>query len=67
MSEEERKKKVALIRRILDDDKEVRVHTDPWMDNVRQCSRAVCASATCAWPTATPRSADRRPARASTP
>jgi flagellar protein FliT len=49
MSEEERKKKVALIRRILDDDKEVRVHTDPWMDNVRQCSRAVCASATCAY------------------
>ena len=36
MSEEERQKKVALIRRILDDDKEVRVHTEPWMDNVRQ-------------------------------
>lgn len=36
MSEDERKKKVALIRRILDDDKEVRVHTEPWMDNVRQ-------------------------------
>ena len=36
MSEDKRKKKVALIRRILDDDKEVRVHTEPWMDNVRQ-------------------------------
>jgi flagellar protein FliT len=36
MSEEERLKKVALIRRILDDDKEVRVHTEPWMDSVRQ-------------------------------
>ena len=36
MSEDERAKKVALIRRILDDDKEVRVHTQPWMDNVRQ-------------------------------
>ena len=36
MSEEERQKKVALIRPILDDDKEVRVHTEPWMDNVRQ-------------------------------
>lgn len=36
MSDEERQKKVALIRRILDDDKEVRVHTEPWMDNVRQ-------------------------------
>ncbi len=36
MSEDERKKKMALIRRILDDDKEVRVHTEPWMDNVRQ-------------------------------
>lgn len=36
MSEDERARKIALIRRILDDDKEVRVHTDPWMDNVRQ-------------------------------
>lgn len=36
MSEEERGKKIALIRRILDDDKEVRVHTEPWLDNVRQ-------------------------------
>ena len=36
MSEDERAKKVALIRRILNDDKEVRVHTEPWMDSVRQ-------------------------------
>ena len=36
MSEDERQKKIALIRRILNDDKEVRVHTEPWMDNVRQ-------------------------------
>ena len=26
----------ATARRILNDDKEVRVHTEPWMDNVRQ-------------------------------
>lgn len=36
MSDDERARKVALIRRILDDDKEVRVHTEPWMDSVRQ-------------------------------
>lgn len=36
MSEEEKQQKVALIRRILDDDKEVRVHTEPWMDSVRK-------------------------------
>ncbi len=36
MSDDERQKKIDLIRRILDDDKEVRVHTEPWMDNVRQ-------------------------------
>lgn len=36
MSEDERQRRIALIRRILDDDKEVRVHTEPWMDNVRQ-------------------------------
>ncbi|MCK6373185.1 MAG: flagellar protein FliT [Zoogloea sp.] len=36
MSEDERARKIALIRRILDDDKEVRVHTEPWMDSVRQ-------------------------------
>ena len=36
MSDDERQKKIALIRRILNDDKEVRVHTEPWMDNVRQ-------------------------------
>ena len=36
MSEDARARKIALIRRILDDDKEVRVHTEPWMDSVRQ-------------------------------
>ena len=36
MSEDERNRRVALIRRILDDDKEVRTHTEPWMDSVRQ-------------------------------
>ena len=35
-SDHERVHARALIRRILNDDKEVRVHTEPWMDNVRQ-------------------------------
>ena len=36
MSDDERQKKIDLIRRILDDDKEIRTHTEPWLDNVRQ-------------------------------
>ena len=43
MSEDERKK-IALIRRILDDDKEV-ASTEPWMDNVRQLLSGGCANA----------------------
>ena len=36
MANEEKNRRVALIRRILDDDREVRVHAEPWLDNVRQ-------------------------------
>lgn len=32
----ERELKAALIQRILDDDAEVRRHTEPWMEHVRQ-------------------------------
>lgn len=33
---EERDLKAALIQRILDDDAEIRRHTEPWMEHVRQ-------------------------------
>jgi flagellar protein FliT len=33
---EERNLKAALIQRILDDDAEIRRHTEPWMEHVRQ-------------------------------
>lgn len=36
LSEEQIGLKAALIRRILDDDAEVRRHTEPWMEQVRQ-------------------------------
>lgn len=36
LSDEEVGRKAALIRRILDDDAEVRRHTEPWMEQVRQ-------------------------------
>ncbi len=36
LSEEERSRKVALIHHILDNDAEVRRHTEPWMEGVRQ-------------------------------
>lgn len=36
LSETERRRKVELIKRILADDREVRRHTDPWMDSMRQ-------------------------------
>ncbi len=36
MSDSERSRRIDLIRRILDDDKEIRTHTEPWLDNVRQ-------------------------------
>lgn len=36
LNEEERHRKVQLIRRILADDAEVRRHTEPWMEGVRQ-------------------------------
>jgi flagellar protein FliT len=36
LSDDERQQRVKLINRILDDDKEVREHTQPWLDNVRQ-------------------------------
>lgn len=36
LSGEERARKAALIRQILADDAEVRRHTEPWMENVRQ-------------------------------
>lgn len=32
----ERELKAALIRRILDDDAEIRRHTEPWMEHVRK-------------------------------
>jgi flagellar protein FliT len=36
LSDDERQQRVKLINRILDDDREVRVHTQPWLENVRQ-------------------------------
>ncbi len=36
LTEAERTRKVALIRRILADDAEVRRHTEPWMEQVKQ-------------------------------
>lgn len=36
LSEAERRRKIELIKRMLADDREVRRHTDPWMDGVRQ-------------------------------
>jgi flagellar protein FliT len=36
LSEPERLRKVELIKRILADDREVRLHTEPWMDGVRR-------------------------------
>ena len=36
LSDGEIELKAALIRRILDDDAEVRRHTEPWMEQVRQ-------------------------------
>jgi flagellar protein FliT len=36
LSESERNLKAALIQRILDDDAEVRRHTEPWMEHVRR-------------------------------
>lgn len=36
LSETERRRKIELIKRMLADDREVRRHTDPWMDSVRQ-------------------------------
>lgn len=35
LSETERRKKAELIKRILADDREVRRHTEPWLDSVR--------------------------------
>jgi len=36
LSEPERLRKVELIKRILADDREVRQHTEPWMESVRR-------------------------------
>lgn len=36
LSETEREQKTRLIQRILEDDAEVRRHTEPWMEQVRQ-------------------------------
>lgn len=36
LENDERNRRIALIRRILDDDKEVREHAEPWLDNVRE-------------------------------
>jgi len=36
LAPDERGLKAALIQRILDDDAEIRRHTEPWMDHVRQ-------------------------------
>jgi flagellar protein FliT len=36
LSAEEKSVKAALIQRILDDDAEIRRHTEPWMEHVRQ-------------------------------
>ncbi len=36
LNETERERKAALIQRILADDAEIRRHTEPWMEQVRQ-------------------------------
>lgn len=36
LTEPERESKTRLIQRILDDDAEVRRHTEPWMEHLRQ-------------------------------
>lgn len=36
LDESERQRKVELIKRMLADDREVRRHTEPWMDDVRK-------------------------------
>lgn len=36
LSDADRTLKAALIQRILDDDAEIRRHTEPWMEHVRQ-------------------------------
>jgi flagellar protein FliT len=36
LTEPERRMKAALIQRILDDDAEIRRHTEPWMEHVRE-------------------------------
>ncbi len=36
LSDSERVSKAALIQRILDDDAEIRRHTEPWMEHVRK-------------------------------
>ena len=36
LSEAERESKARMIQRILDDDAEVRRHTEPWMDDLRR-------------------------------
>lgn len=36
VADEDRILKAALIQRILDDDAEIRRHTEPWMEHVRQ-------------------------------
>ncbi|WP_341675071.1 flagellar protein FliT [Niveibacterium sp. SC-1] len=36
LSEDERRRKAELIKRILADDREVRRHTEPWMEDVRK-------------------------------
>lgn len=36
LTDAERNLKAALIQRILDDDAEIRRHTEPWMEHVRQ-------------------------------
>lgn len=36
LSESDRERKAALIQRILADDAEIRRHTEPWMEQVRQ-------------------------------
>jgi flagellar protein FliT len=35
VAEEDRRRKIDLIKKILADDREVRRHTEPWMDSVR--------------------------------
>ncbi len=35
LSEEERKRKAALIRRILADDAAIRLHTEPWLEQLQ--------------------------------